>query len=204
MSPVPEWFVFDLGNVVVKLAFERVIESICALAEVRRDELIRIMEAPGGYRDMERGDVSFLDFHAHLVEKARYRGSLAEFRRVWANFFDGPVRGIESLLERARERYRVAFLSNSNEVHAAVIPEQFAVLFHEDDRFIFSHQHHSAKPDPALFRKACELLGTVPSNIVYTDDLPENVFTARHLGMAAYQFQSSSELITELERDGLL
>ncbi|HVT02492.1 MAG TPA: HAD family phosphatase [Thermoanaerobaculia bacterium] len=201
---MPSWFVFDLGNVVVKLAYERVIESVCVLSSVQRDELIRIMEEPGGYRDMERGSVSFRDFHRLLVDRAGYLGTFPEFRKVWANFFDGPVPGIEALLGRAREKYRIGFLSNSNEVHAEVIPEQFGELFVEGDRFIFSHQHHCAKPDPELFRIACQVLGTVPSEIIYTDDLSENVFTARSLGMLAYQFQSASELTVELERDGLL
>ena len=38
--------------------------------------------------------------------------------------------GIEDLLDRVRARYRVAFLSNSNETHAEVIPTLFAGLFH--------------------------------------------------------------------------
>lgn len=198
------WFVLDLGNVVVKLAYERVLEAICSLSSLRRDELIRVMEEPGGYRDMERGSVSFFDFHGLLVEKAGYRGSLSQFRKVWADFFDGPVDGIETLLERVRARYRVAFLSNSNEVHAAVIPAKFAVLFEDEDQFVFSHEHHCAKPDPQLFRIACDLLGAEPSAVIYVDDLSENVFAARHMGMHAFHFYGVSELIVELEREGLL
>ena len=48
------WFIFDLGNTIIKLAYERVIESICRESNVDREELLEILEMAGGYRDMER------------------------------------------------------------------------------------------------------------------------------------------------------
>jgi len=111
--PQERWFVFDLGNTVIKLAYERVLENVCRSATMKRDALVELLEKPGGYRDLESGAITFTDFYEFLCDKAGYRGSLRDFRSVWADFFDGPTPGIEDLLERVRERYRVAFLSNS-------------------------------------------------------------------------------------------
>jgi cytochrome P450 len=36
--PEQTWFLFDLGNTVIKLAYERVMENICKLASANRDE----------------------------------------------------------------------------------------------------------------------------------------------------------------------
>src|SRR5207248_2908420 len=116
------WFLFDLGNTVIKLAYERAMENICKLASIKRDELVDLLEQAGGYRDLERGAISFIDFYDFLRERAEYRGSLGDLQGTWADFFDGPVPGIEEVLERVRQKYRVAFLSNSNEIHAEVIP----------------------------------------------------------------------------------
>lgn len=198
------WFVFDLGNVVIKLAYERVLAAICAQAETTRDELVRLLDSPGGYRDLERGLISFKEFHAFLESRVRYRASLSAFRNVWADFFEGPVPGIEEVLERARAQYRVAFLSNSNEVHAEVIPSKYAPLFHRDDRFVFSHRYRCAKPDPEIFRRTLEILGTSASQVIYTDDLLENIAAARQLGMTAFQFESAGKLLRTLESEGLL
>ena len=198
------WFLFDLGNTVIKLAYERVLENICKDSSIPRDALVELFEKPGSYRDLERGAITFADFYEFICDRAGYRASLHEFRRIWSDFFDGPVAGIEEVLDRVRERYRVAFLSNSNEVHAEVIPRHYAGLFRKDDRFIFSHRFKCAKPDPDLFQRALEVIGALPQQTVFIDDLQENVVAARSLGMQAFQFSDSRTLLHELAGEGLL
>lgn len=198
------WFLFDLGNTLIKLAYERVLENICLDASISRDDLVELLEEPGGYRDLERGAVAFSEFYEFLTSHAGYRGSLRQLREVWTDFFDGPIGGAETLLERVREKYRVAFLSNSNEVHAEVIPRQFASLFRKDDRFIFSHRFNVAKPDPEIFRRALEVIGALPQHVVFVDDLLENVLAAREEGIQAFQFIDTDSLTKELVREGLL
>lgn len=200
----PTWFLFDLGNTLIRLAYERVTANICAQAGVGRDALVELLEESGGYRDMERGTVTFAQFYEFVREKAAYRGSLDDFRDVWTNFFDGPVPGMEELLERIRTRYQVAFLSNSNEVHAESIPRAFPTLFRPDDRFIFSYRYKVAKPDPAMYQHAIEVIGAPAQQAVLVDDLADNVSAARAFGMHAYQFVDAQRLEQELVRDGLL
>lgn len=200
----PTWFLFDLGNTLIKLAYERVLANICRDATVGRDKLVEILEEAGGYRDMERGAVSFYDFYDFLCDRAGYRGSVRDFHGVWSDFFDGPLPGVEELLERVRAKYRVAFLSNSNEVHAEVIPRTFGTLFRKDDRFIFSHRFRVAKPDPEIFHRALEVIGALPPHVVFIDDLLENVLAARTLGMRAFQYIDTPALVKELENEGLL
>ena len=198
------WFIFDLGNTVIKLAYERVMQGICKRATVTRDALVELLESPGAYRDLERGAVSFEQFFDFLCDKAGYRGSLQDLRETWSDFFVGPLPGIEDLIGRLRRKYRVAFLSNSNEVHAEVIPRKFATLFEKDDRIIFSHRFKTAKPDPEMFHRALEIIGALPSQAVFVDDLLENVLAARSVGITSYQFRDVFALETALRTDGLL
>lgn len=198
------WFLFDLGNTLIKLAYERVLANVCRDAAVTRDELVELLEQAGGYRDLERGAITFGEFYEFLCDRAGYRGSLSTLRTVWSDFFDGTVPGSEALLERIRETYRVAFLSNSNEVHAELIPRQFAALFRKDDRFIYSHRFRVAKPDPEMFRRALEVLGALPQQVVFIDDLIENVLAAREIGMTSFQFIDAEQLRRDLESAGLL
>jgi putative hydrolase of the HAD superfamily len=198
------WFLFDLGNTVIKIAYERVMEKICKRSALTRDELVELLEQPGAYRDMERGAVSFAQFYDFLSDKAAYRGSLRDLQEIWSDFFDGPMPGIESLLDRLRQRYRLAFLSNSNEVHAELIPRRFATLFQKDDRFIFSHRFGCAKPDPEIFRHSLEVMGVLPHQVAFVDDLLENVLAARTVGMIAFQFNDVFSLERQLATAGLL
>ena len=199
-----DWFLFDLGNTVIKLAYERVLENICRASSVKRDELVHILEEPGGYRDMERGAITFWDFYEFICTNTGYRDSIRDFHAVWSDFFDGTMPGIEDVLERVRARYRVAFLSNSNEVHAEVIPRRFAALFHKEDRFIFSHRFRTAKPDPEMFYRALEVVGALQKQVFIIDELYENVVAARNLGIIAFQYHDSLSLLADLERESLL
>ncbi|HVT45583.1 MAG TPA: HAD family phosphatase [Thermoanaerobaculia bacterium] len=204
-EPTPHtWFVFDLGNVLIRLAYERVVAAICAQASLGRDDLVELLERAGGYRDLERGIVTFEEFHRFLCDSAGFQGNVLTLRRIWTDFFAGPVEGIEDVLERVRARHRVAFLSNSNEVHAEVIPKLFAFLFERGDVFIFSHEQKTAKPDLLIYQKMLQLLGVKAEEIVYVDDLQENVIAARELGISAFRFRGSADLLRSLEEHGIL
>ncbi len=200
----PRWFVFDLGNVVVQLDYDRVLDAICRRSRAERDELIALLDSAGGYRDLERGLVTFADFHQLLRDRVDYKDDLRTFRNVWGDFFAGLVEGIDEVLRRARRLYRIAFLSNSNEVHAEMIPRRFAPLFEKNDVFIFSHRLRCAKPDPEMFHQALEMLGAAPEEVIYTDDLLENVAAAHNLGLQAFHFRDAVTLVDELESQDLL
>lgn len=198
------WFVFDLGNVVIRLDYDRVLDAICRRSRAERDQLIGLLDGAGGYRDLERGVLTFADFHQILRDRIDYQDDLRTFRALWGDFFAGPVEGIDEVLRRARRRYRVAFLSNSNEVHAEVIPRQFASLFEKDDVFLFSHRLRCAKPEPEIYHQTLETLGARPDEVIFVDDLAENVAAARNAGIQAFQFRDTVSLLEELEARQLL
>ena len=203
-APRRKWFVFDLGNVLLRIDYDRVVDRIASRSQSSREQLIDLMDAAGGYRDLERGRVDFKEFHQFLVNRIGYLEDLRTFRTVWTDFFAGPVEGIDEILRRVRGRYRVAFLSNSNEVHAEFIPREFPSLFERDDVFIFSHRLLCAKPEPEVFHRALELLGAEPEEVLFVDDLAENVAAAKNVGIDAFQFTTSAELARTLEDRGLL
>ena len=200
----PRWFIFDLGNVLLRLAYSRVLDVISSSSSTGGQQLHQLMDGPGGYRDLERGLSSFSSFHQLLQRRAGYGGSLEDFRAVWSDFFEGPVDRIEEVLDRVRREYRVAFLSNSNEVHAEAIPRAFPQLFRQGEPFIFSHVEGCSKPERRIYERAMELLGSRPDETIFVDDLRENVQAAIDFGIRAYQFTTAAALLEALEEDGLL
>ncbi len=202
--PRPTWFIFDLGNVLVRLAYDRVLARLETRSRATRDELVALLDSAGGYRDLERGLITFREFHGILQDRVGYLDDVRTFREVWGDFFEGPTEGIDEVLRRVRQSYKVAFLSNSNEVHAEVIPRRFPALFSKDDVFVFSHRLGCAKPDPEIFHQTLEMLGAKPPDALFVDDLAENVAAARNLGIQAFQFRDSVELVRELEAAGYL
>ena len=198
------YILLDLGNTMIKLAYERVLANLCADTSFDRDELLDVLEQAGGYRDMERGAVTFPEFYEFLVEKVGYRGGIRKLREVWADFFDGTIPGMEDLLEKLRDRHDIAFLSNSNDLHAEVIPRKFSNLFQRGDTIVFSHLMRIAKPDPAFFNRALEMIGAKPEECVFIDDLIENVRSAQSVGIRSFQFVDAVTLTRELRAAEIL
>jgi putative hydrolase of the HAD superfamily len=54
------------------------------------------------------------------------------------------------------------------------------------------------KPQPEIFRLACERLGVEPADAVFVDDLRENVAGAEALGMAAVLHRDTNETLERL------
>jgi putative hydrolase of the HAD superfamily len=53
------------------------------------------------------------------------------------------------------------------------------------DELFFSYELGVAKPDPAYFETVLDRLGADPGSVLFVDDSPRNVESARALGLAA-------------------
>ncbi|RJK94803.1 HAD family hydrolase [Vallicoccus soli] len=91
----------------------------------------------------------------------------------------------EDLLDRlARARVRTALLSNAPASLAAVARTQpWASAF---DRLFFSGELGVAKPDPGIYARVDEELGTAPGDVLFVDDREVNVEAARAHGWRAH------------------
>lgn len=67
------------------------------------------------------------------------------------------------------------------------------------DAVVISGEVGMHKPQPEIYRLACERLGVEPTEAVFVDDLRENVAGAEAVGMAAVLHRESAATIAELE-----
>jgi epoxide hydrolase-like predicted phosphatase len=68
------------------------------------------------------------------------------------------------------------------------------------DAAVISGEVGMHKPEPEIFRLACERLGVEPGDCVFVDDLRENCEGAEAVGMTAVLHRDSAATVTELER----
>jgi putative hydrolase of the HAD superfamily len=73
---------------------------------------------------------------------------------------------------------------------------QIMTLF---EHVVESSKLNMRKPDPRIYRHACELLGVAPEACVYLDDLGINLKPARAMGMATIKVESAAQALSELE-----
>ena len=77
--------------------------------------------------------------------------------------------------------------------------DSVAGVFALFDHVIESSKAGLRKPDPRIYRLACDALGVAPENAVYLDDLGINLKPARELGMTTIKVADPDVALAELE-----
>jgi putative hydrolase of the HAD superfamily len=76
--------------------------------------------------------------------------------------------------------------------------EAIAAIIARFDHVIESSKVGIRKPDPEIYRMACEALGVVPAQCVYLDDLGINCKPAAAMGMTAIKVTSGEQALADL------
>lgn len=128
-----------------------------------------------------RGDREAWLAGAHAALERRAGRPLPPLHAEWRAAQDPYVENI-ALLRSLRDRHRVALVSNADLTLRQRLGDGLGIvdLF---DEIICSAEVGCAKPDPAIYRLACERLGVEPGHCVFVDDAAENVVAAEALGM---------------------
>lgn len=146
------------------------------------------------------GSISEDDVHRRLgevlgVDRARVDDFMAE---MWEEYLGTPNVELIDWFRDLRPRYRTGIISNS--FVGAREREQERYGFADlTDTVVYSHEVGVSKPDPRIYRLASERLAVTPEDMIFLDDVEENVDGARALGIRAVQFTDTRQAIDEIE-----
>ena len=109
-------------------------------------------------------------------------------------------------LERVRERFRIACITNNmpaghgpSMTRTPELAAQVAQIMTLFEHVVESSKLNMRKPDPRIYRHACELLGVAPEACVYLDDLGINLKPARAMGMTTIKVTAPEQALADLE-----
>jgi len=94
----------------------------------------------------------------------------------------GLFSGAQELLENLASRYRLAALSNTNELHWPRLIEEFKIEHYFEKSFA-SHKMKMAKPDLEIFQVVISALKIQPERILFLDDNSRNIEASKNLGI---------------------
>ncbi|MHA1601267.1 MAG: HAD family hydrolase [Alphaproteobacteria bacterium] len=193
---------FDLGGVLI---------DFIGLREVGK--LLRPDPGPSEIRNrwiasdaiirFERGDCSPEEFARSFVEEWGLALDPGTFLKTFRGWIKSPFPGVESLLSDLRQRFVLACLSNTNELHWHAMLDESG-LRNSLDKHYASHLIGKVKPDREVFSFVVQDLGCYPSEIIFFDDGVENIEGAREAGIPAYQARGLHELEARAIQLGLL
>ena len=199
---------WDFGGVILSSPFEAFNRYEAQLGLPR--DFIRRVNAVNpdhnAWAQMERGEIDMARFAELFEAEARALGGELSGHTV-IELISGEVRpDMVEALKRVREHYRIACITNNmpagqgpsmtRSAETAVQVAQIMALF---EHVVESSKLNMRKPDPRIYRHACELLGVSPQRCVYLDDLGINLKPARAMGMATIKVEGAAQALDELE-----
>jgi FMN phosphatase YigB (HAD superfamily) len=206
---------FDLGGVLVRLC--RSWEHACRRAgltydpRVERDDLRVQRQALS--MQLARGDMSNASYYeqvAALTDGVFTPEDCAAIHDVW---IWEPYPGTEDLIDRLNrtDGLRTACLSNTDHEHWQVMrhvdeqnrPREGTGRFPGVAKLDFGHASHlfrAVKPDEPIYRQFEEAVGFRGPEILFFDDLPDNVATARRLGWNAHRIDPLGDTAVQIEQ----
>ena len=159
-------------------------ESMRPAVEGRvRDLDAFLAEAVTEERPALEGRVRWLDVLPGLLERWGIAAARDEVVAVWLSIEEVP--GTHDLVRRLRAGgVRCCLATNQDVARAEVMRQR---LGYDDllDQLFISCELGAAKPDPVYFETVLDRLDVDPGSVLFVDDNPLNVESARALGMAA-------------------
>ena len=185
--------IFDYGNVIFTINFERVQQSLKALGINSVDEFYGHLQQDPIFDAFDRGQITAVQFRDRIREKANNTTlSDEEIDGAWNSILIGIADGNHELLLKLKGKYRTFLLSNINEIHFNYIMKYLKNEFnfenndHLFEKVYYSHHTGMRKPEPAIFEKLLQENNLKPEETLFIDDSPQHLATAHVLGIQTF------------------
>lgn len=197
--------IFDFGNVLIDLdisLFNRNIRELTGLHT--EEEKKAFIEVIASY---EKGLISTELFINRLIKLSDNRIQAREIIECWNSMLVGIKPESLDLLKILKPHYRTFILSNTNPLHINWVHRHLKTIHGIKDfeknylhGAFYSHDMNLAKPDPEIY-KTVESRTNIPADeILFIDDLEENVKGALMAGWNATLHPAKENLQETLEK----
>lgn len=192
---------FDIGNVVVAFTPGRVIRRLAWDSRINPLAVVRLLWDQSLVDRIERGTLKPRALYRVFRKDMGFRGSFERFKRVWCESLK-LIAPTSALVRRLAKRHRVYLLSNTNVLHYEWMRKRYAFI-REARGAVLSYKVRLRKPEPAIYKAAIKLARVPAEQIVFIDDLADNVKAARKAGMKAIRYTGTAALKEDLKKLGV-
>lgn len=175
-------FLFDIGNVLLKLHFENYHAKVLGDANAPLPDKLGVLKDP-----YETGQISDNEFVTKSLQILKSDLSPQDYTKAWQDIFS-PNDPMWEVVEKLQaDGHRLILFSNTNALHSTFFLEKYEVFQH------FPHHHFSQevgaiKPHDDFYQKAIDTYDLIPAETAYLDDLPENIATGKAFGFQSWQY----------------
>lgn len=176
--------VFDLGNVLVGFDHTKSARRLSQVTGLPAEELHFKLSGLYSNLGFDDGKVSPEEFHSAVLETiGQTSPDFRTFYEIWNEIFT-PIREMLELIPRLKGICRLGLLSNTNPPHFNYCLAEYPMLNHIECK-VTSFAAGCSKPQPEIYHRLVSMMGLAPEDILFIDDLPENVEAARNSGLVS-------------------
>ena len=194
--------IFDIGRVLIRVDLSRAMQGLSQAIPLSPEELWKALQNDPRWMDWQEGRISPRDWHLHVTGRLGGRLSFEEFAAAWNRALDPEPMQSDEFLGRLAKKYRLAVLSNTDPIHMQEEETRYPFFRHFPVR-IYSYRVGASKPNPLIYREALKGCKVTAREAVFVDDVPGYVEAAKQLGMQGITYQSSEQLVADLESLGV-
>ena len=197
--PRPKVILFDLGKVLVDFDWRVAANRIAAYSEISAEEIIAFFKGTDLMVRFETGAISPEAFYQEIRAAIGYRSDIDEFRTAFSDIFTEIPEMVRLHAALRAARIPVWIFSNTNDWAVSHIRKEFP-FFSEFDGYFLSYVIGAMKPHPRIYESAEHVTGFQGEEILYIDDLAENVEAGAMRGWQAIHHVSHAQTIPQVEQ----
>ena len=197
--------VFDLGKVLFDYDLNLISNAFIPYAQKKEDlkDINKFMMSNDEFfSKYEKGKISSEDFYNELSEIAGLNVDYEKFCNLWNNIFT-PIQNMLNFIPKLNKKYRLAILSNTNELHYEFLETLYPDLFKNFNDFFLSYRMTLRKPEKEIYKQVIDYYELKAKELFFTDDLDINVIAAKKAGINAFVFKNLEKLKKDLSMHGV-
>ena len=195
--------VFDAGGVLIELDAVNQMKAWTNGLFASEQDFWKAWTLSPNVFAFETGKLATGEFCAAVVEEFQLPVSPHEFLDFFRRWSKRKYPGVDDTLTELGNHYRLACLSNTNDVHWENVEERFAIEKYFDKLYL-SHKIGLHKPRDEVYQFMIADLGNPPEEIIFLDDSQINIDGARRAGIHAFRVEGITGARSKLEELGLL
>lgn len=186
---------FDVGGVLIEL---NGLPSIAKLLDSNQslDDIYQYWMAAPSVIGHETGQLSTDEFANEVVKDLKLSITPDAFMENFSSWIVGAFPDTFELLNAIPETIKVGALSNTSDAHWKEVEK--TGLTNKIEHLFLSHEIGHLKPSPPAFQAAVDGLSVPAGEIIFFDDVLENVHAANNFGLKAHQVLNPTEAKTIL------
>jgi len=179
-------YIFDLGNVIVDIDFNRVFGAWSDFSRVPLATLKQNFVMGEAFHQHERGEITDEAFAQALCHEMDLSLSYEQFAHGWQAIFVGLRPDVITIMHKLREQgHRVVVLSNTNRLHTTFWPDEYPEVRAAADHIYLSQEMGMRKPETRIYQRVLESEGFSADDTVFFDDNTDNIEGANQLGITS-------------------